>query len=73
MIRNAGLGIDDPLANTLTTFNPIEPMVSIARTTNRKATRWRDRQLHAAREALASRIDMPSQIIRAVSNTLTDV
>jgi transposase-like protein len=36
------LGIDGRLAKTLTTSNPIESMISIARTTNRNVTRWRD-------------------------------
>jgi hypothetical protein len=33
------------LAKTLTTSNPIESMISIARTTNRNVTRWRDGQM----------------------------
>ena len=36
------LGIDGRLATTLVTSNPIESMISIARTTNRNVTRWRD-------------------------------
>jgi putative transposase len=36
------LGIDGRLAKTLTTSNPVESMISIARTTNRNVTRWRD-------------------------------
>jgi transposase-like protein len=36
------LGIDGRLAKTLITSNPIESMISIARTTNRNVTRWRD-------------------------------
>ena len=39
------LGIDGRLAKTLTTSNPIESMISIARTTNRNVTRWRDGQM----------------------------
>jgi putative transposase len=39
------LGITDSLARTLTTSNPIESMISIARTTNRNVTRWRDGQM----------------------------
>jgi transposase-like protein len=38
----ARLGITGALARTLTTSNPIESMISIARTTNRNVTRWRD-------------------------------
>jgi putative transposase len=38
----ARLGITGTLARTLTTSNPIESMISIARTTNRNVTRWRD-------------------------------
>ncbi len=33
------------LARTLTTSNPIESMISIARTTNRNVTHWRDGQM----------------------------
>src|SRR5947208_15367198 len=32
-------------ARTLTTSNPVESMISIARTTNRNVTRWRDGQM----------------------------
>lgn len=39
------LGITGSLARTLTTSNPIESMISIARTTNRNVTRWRDGQM----------------------------
>lgn len=39
------LGIDGPLAKTLTTSNPIESIISIARTTNRNVTRWPDGQM----------------------------
>ena len=39
------LGIDGRLAKTLVTFNPVESMISIARTTNRSVTRWRDGQM----------------------------
>jgi putative transposase len=38
------LGIDGRLAKTLTTSNPIESMIPIARTTNRNVT-WRDGQM----------------------------
>jgi transposase-like protein len=41
----ARLGIGGTLAKTLTTSNPIESMISIARTTNRNVTRWRDGQM----------------------------
>jgi putative transposase len=41
----ARLGITGSLATTLTTSNPIESMISIARTTNRNVTRWRDGQM----------------------------
>jgi hypothetical protein len=39
------LGITDTLARTLTTSDPIESMISIARATNRKVTHWRDGQM----------------------------
>jgi putative transposase len=42
MFTVAQHGIDGRLARTLTTSNPIESMISIARTTNRNVTRWRD-------------------------------
>ena len=42
MFTVARLGIDGRLAKTLTTSNPIESMISIARSTNRNITRWRD-------------------------------
>ena len=41
----ARLGITGTLARTLTTSNPIESMISIARATNRNVTRWRDGQM----------------------------
>jgi putative transposase len=39
------LGITGTLARRLTTSNPIESMISIARTTNRNVTHWRDGQM----------------------------
>jgi putative transposase len=45
MFTVARLGIDGRLAKTLSTSNPIESMISIARTTNRNVTRWRDGQM----------------------------
>src|SRR6478752_7121502 len=45
MFTVARLGIDGRLAKTLTTSNPIESMIFIARTTNRNVTRWRDGQM----------------------------
>lgn len=42
MFTVSRLAIDGRLAKTLTTSNPIESMISIARTTNRNVTRWRD-------------------------------
>jgi transposase-like protein len=42
MFTVARFGIDGRLAKTLVTSNPIESMISIARTTNRDVTRWRD-------------------------------
>jgi|SRR5271166_926878 len=42
MFTVSRLGIDGLLAKTLTTSNPIESMISVARTTNRNVTRWRD-------------------------------
>jgi putative transposase len=41
----ARLGITGTLARTLTSSNPIESMISIARATNRNVTRWRDGQM----------------------------
>jgi len=41
----ASLGITGTLAKTLISSNPIESMISIARTTNRNVTRWRDGQM----------------------------
>jgi len=45
MFTAARLGIDGRLAKTLTTSNPVESMISIARATNRNVTRWRDGQM----------------------------
>jgi putative transposase len=45
MFTVSRLGIDRRLARTLTTSNPIESMISIARATNRNVTRWRDGQM----------------------------
>jgi len=45
IITVARPGIDGRLAKTLTTSNPIESMISIARTANRNVTRWRDGQM----------------------------
>jgi putative transposase len=45
MFTVARLGIDGRLAATLTTSNPVDSMISIARTTNRNVTRWRDGQM----------------------------
>jgi putative transposase len=42
MFTVSRLGIDGQLAKTLVTSNPVESMISIARTTNRNVTRWRD-------------------------------
>jgi len=42
MFTVSRLGIDSRLAKTLITSNPVESMISIARTTNRNVTRWRD-------------------------------
>ena len=42
MFAVSRLGIGGRLAKTLVTSNPIESMISIARTTNRNVTRWRD-------------------------------
>ena len=41
----ARLGIAGTLAKTLISSNPIESMISIARTTNRNVARWRDGQM----------------------------
>jgi transposase-like protein len=41
----ARLGITGTLAKSLVTTNPIESMISIARTTNRNVKRWRDGQM----------------------------
>jgi putative transposase len=45
MFTVSRFGIDGRLARTLTTSNPIESMISIARATNRNVTRWRDGQM----------------------------
>src|SRR5512144_1143406 len=45
MFTVARLGIDGRLARTLTTSNPVESMISVARTTNRNVIRWRDRHM----------------------------
>ena len=45
MFTVARLGLDGRLARTLTTSNPIESMISIAKATNRNVTRWRDGQM----------------------------
>lgn len=45
MFTVARLGIDGRLAKTLTTSNPIDSMISIARTTNRNVTHWKDGQM----------------------------
>ena len=42
MFAVSRLGIDGRLAKTLVTSNPVKSMISIARTTNRNVTRWRD-------------------------------
>jgi transposase-like protein len=42
MFTVSRLGVDGRLAKTLITSNPVESMISIARTTNRNVTRWRD-------------------------------
>ena len=42
MFTVARLGVTGTLARTLTSSNPIESMISIARTVNRNVTRWRD-------------------------------
>jgi putative transposase len=60
MFTVARLGIDGRLAKTLTTSNPVESMISIARATNRNVTRMArrangvalDRGRHAQRRAI---------------------
>lgn len=42
MFTVSRMGIDGQLAKTLTTSNPVESMISIARAINRNVTRWRD-------------------------------
>lgn len=39
------LGVNGTLAKTLTSTNPIESMISIARTTTGNVKRWRDGQM----------------------------
>jgi putative transposase len=39
------LGVSDQLARTLSSTNPVESMISIARTTARNVKRWRDGQM----------------------------
>jgi transposase-like protein len=45
MFTVARLGIDGRLATTLVTSNPIDSMISIARTTNRNVTCWKDGEM----------------------------
>jgi transposase-like protein len=45
MFTVARLGIDTRLAKTLVTSNPIDSMISIARTTNRNVTHWKDGEM----------------------------
>jgi putative transposase len=45
MFTVARLGIDGRLAKTLVTSNPIDSMISIARTTNRNVTHWKDGEM----------------------------
>ena len=45
MFTVSRLGVDGRLAKTLTTSNPIDSMISIARTTNRNVTNWKDGQM----------------------------
>ena len=45
MFTVARLGIDGRLARTLVTSNPIDSMISIARTTNRNVTHWKDGEM----------------------------
>ena len=45
MFTVAWLGIDSRLARTLVTSNPIDSMISIARTTNRNVTSWKDGEM----------------------------
>ncbi len=42
MFTVSRLGIDGRLAKPFVTSTPVESMISIARTTNRNVTRWRD-------------------------------
>jgi len=42
MFTVSRLGIDGRLSKTLTTSNPVDSMISTARTTNRNVTNWRD-------------------------------
>ena len=51
MFTVSRLGIDGRLAKTLVTSNPVESMISIARTTNRNVTRWRDGHMVLRRTA----------------------
>ena len=39
------LGVSDRLARTLTSTNPVESMISIARTTMRNVKRWKDGEM----------------------------
>lgn len=45
MFTVARLGIDGRLATTLVSSNPIDSMISIARTTNRNVTHWKDGEM----------------------------
>src|SRR5215211_7919143 len=45
MFTVARLGIDGRLAKTLVSSNPVDSMISIARTTNRNVTHWKDGEM----------------------------
>ena len=67
------LGLDGRLAKTLTTSNPIESMISIAKATNRNVTRWCDRAngvaLDRGRHAQRRTIIPPHQGLQADAPT----
>jgi NAD(P)H-binding/Transposase, Mutator family len=72
MFTVARLGIDGRLANTLTTSNPVESMISIAPTTNRNVTRCRDGQMVLRWTAAGmSAPNGPSAASRATSRCTT--
>ncbi len=63
MFTVRALGLSDSLERMLTTTNPIESMISIARTTQRNVKRWRDGQM-AMRWTAAGMLNAEQQFRR---------